>query len=276
MTAPEMHPMTKCPADEILAAYIDGRLSGKERTEVMEHVASCGDCMDIQLTHLHAVTAGVTEDNVVPARFGWKVVMPAFVTAAAVAMVVFGPLRQSGMDRIVRVAENLPERPFYGRLSADFPHRPGHVPRGENDRTATTHEVAKYELEAVALELEARAEKKPSPENLHAAGAGYMMLGQSHKAVDLLEQASKKSNDPEVLTDLAAAYIANGNAALGLEAANRAWAMEKTPAAAWNRAIALEYLDRKAEAIAAWNEYLELDPKSPWADEARDHLRRLQ
>ena len=42
-----------------------------------------------------------------------------------------------------------------------------------------------------------------------------------------------------------------------------------------NRALALQNLYLYEEATADWNAYLEIDSESGWADEARDHLRRL-
>ncbi|MGH7491458.1 MAG: tetratricopeptide repeat protein [bacterium] len=46
--------------------------------------------------------------------------------------------------------------------------------------------------------------------------------------------------------------------------------------AAFNRALLLTRFRRKAEALAAWQEYLRRDPTSPWSEAARDHLRKLE
>ncbi|MFN2501648.1 MAG: CHAT domain-containing protein [Pyrinomonadaceae bacterium] len=50
----------------------------------------------------------------------------------------------------------------------------------------------------------------------------------------------------------------------------------KLPEAHFNRALALEAAHSHDLAAKAWAEYLELDPSSKWADEARQHLKTLQ
>ncbi len=46
--------------------------------------------------------------------------------------------------------------------------------------------------------------------------------------------------------------------------------------AAFNRALLLTRLERRPEAIAAWQEYLRLDPGSRWSEAAREHLQQLE
>jgi hypothetical protein len=90
-----------------------------------------------------------------------------------------------------------------------------------------------------------------------------------------IDAAIDKLTDVDLLTDLAAAYIAAGKPAdvsAAVKAAERAWALEKTPTTAWNRALALERADRRADSASAWRTYLQMDPSSEWTAEAQRHL----
>ncbi|HEY9226390.1 MAG TPA: hypothetical protein VIP11_07090, partial [Gemmatimonadaceae bacterium] len=46
--------------------------------------------------------------------------------------------------------------------------------------------------------------------------------------------------------------------------------------ARFTHAVVLEHLYLRADAIEAWNRYLALDRRSPWADEAKNHIAALQ
>ena len=61
-----------------------------------------------------------------------------------------------------------------------------------------------------------------------------------------------------------------------LEAAEKSIEQEDAPVEAWfNRALALESLHLVDAASKAWDDYLQRDSTSPWADEARKHLDEL-
>src|SRR5262249_5976739 len=62
-----------------------------------------------------------------------------------------------------------------------------------------------------------------------------------------------------------------------LESAERAIALKDPPTEAWfNRALALERLHLTDAAKKAWQDYLDRDATSGWADEARQHLETLR
>src|SRR5439155_22767763 len=48
------------------------------------------------------------------------------------------------------------------------------------------------------------------------------------------------------------------------------------PVALFNRAMVAEYLFLYTQAVADWEHYLQIDPTSGWAQEARQHLRRVR
>jgi len=61
-----------------------------------------------------------------------------------------------------------------------------------------------------------------------------------------------------------------------LAACDRALRIDpRSPDALFNRAVALQALDRP-DAEAACEQYLKVDPSSPWADEVRSHLELLR
>jgi tetratricopeptide (TPR) repeat protein len=61
-----------------------------------------------------------------------------------------------------------------------------------------------------------------------------------------------------------------------IEACDRALRVDpKSEDGLYNRAIALEKLDRVPEAIAAYHKYLAVDDSSPWSEEVKHHLEDL-
>lgn len=262
------------PADETLAAYIDGTLDEKTRREVAEHVAECADCRDV------LVAAGEFSAPRVVRGVTWsRNTSIGLAAAAAVAFAIFlTPLRDRvwPRDDIGRLAAVAPaERPFDGRLSG-FPHRErAAIYRGGPEEKPAPDD---YKFLAVAAEVEERAAEHPDARTLHAAGIAHLVDDKTANAVKNLENAvrEEKSPDASLLNDLAAAYLANGNYADGARTAERAWQLAQTPEIAWNRALAAEHTEPPAAAIAKWKKYLELEPSSPWTAEAKKHIADLQ
>ena len=270
--APEYDAMTDCPELESLAAFHDGRLPEADRLRVLEHAASCGECMDILEGLAAAKEANVLQSNVVRGGFGRRGWAGAAAAAVMAGWLILGPLSQRGMHKLVAAAGKLDERPVAARLSADFPYQKHSPERGGDE------ENVQYAFEADAWDVAANSSS--SAKGRHAAGVAFLLLGpkEREQAMNALEEANAKDpNNPAILIDLSAAYHSLGKYKEALEKANQALAIERTPAALWNRALAIEQLRPKQEAIAAWNEYLAVDPSSPWATEAKEkHLRNLQ
>ncbi len=273
---------TNCPSDETLAAFIDGRMSASAREDVVEHLSECGLCRDVvhSAVDFQAEPAdqGDGEERVPevarPAFGGRRIARAAALLAAAAALVVVfgGPLRErifggDGMSALVEASRAVSVRPGEGRLSADFDYKQP-KPRfrgGESEET----ELWRVMAEAAELEQARRPD-------LHALAVAHLYLGREDEAIEGLRRAMQEAGNAEkrnaIANDLAAALIARratGDAEAALALAEGAWRTAKTPAVAWNRAAALQALDRDADAIRAWNEYLQLDPSSPWAAEAK-------
>ncbi|HEX6087885.1 MAG TPA: zf-HC2 domain-containing protein [Thermoanaerobaculia bacterium] len=269
------------PTDETLAAFADATLSDAERQEVMKHLAECADCLEAVMwtTEMKAVEEPVA-GNVVSAPFGWKKIVP---LAAAASLVIvlglpqtrerlgFGPMRA-----VKTVVTGAPERPNEARISLDVPYKEAKPRlRGGNEENKA---LSAAQIEFEAAEAKQRAEKNPSVRNLHAAGVLLMFDQKYDEAIAKLELAVRTADEPSaaLFNDLSAAYFGDDNYQKALEKADQAWKLEPTRTAAWNRAIALEFMHRYSDASTAWQKYLDMDPQSPWADEARDRMERTK
>ncbi len=182
------------------------------------------------------------------------------------------------MDAVVTASALLTARPSLARLSADFPYRPA--------RRSTSNPIAgKNEADLWSLIGRLQNASEPAtPERRHALGVAYLLVGDVKPAVDTLEESVKtRSADAALHNDLAVAYQAmaeqqrNGAAlSMALEAVQRAWKLGRTPQVAWTRAVVIEMYHVRAQSIAAWQDYLRLEPSSKWSDFARQRLNELQ
>ena len=269
MTAPQV--MTH-PSDEIVAAFLDGRLDGEERQRVLDHTSECDECYSLS----SAVWDYKADAKVVRPQFGRRVAVAAasLAVAAALLVVVFLPAFRDrrAMDAMVEASENenLPYRPAEGRLTGAFAyHEKPPVYRGDpkpHSLEEDKHTLAKRNMELAALEA------LESTRDPHLAGTALLILGHRDEAIaKLTEAANKKPNDTGILSDLASAYHARGREAdlkQARELAEKAWGLEKTPQTAWNRALTRDTRE-------AWDEYLAIDGTSEWAKEARERKSRL-
>jgi tetratricopeptide (TPR) repeat protein len=288
------------PDDETLAAFIDGGVDEETRKEVVAHLANCEECYST----VRAARAWKQSEEpatvVTHPRFGGRRWVAVLAAAAAVAGVVF--LTPEARDRyamheLVAAANARHERPAAELpLSGGFAYRPHmDVKRGGTTDDPETSHVYDPRLDEAAADVAERAENRPTRRNLHALGLAYLLDGHAEDAVSELASAVggrdgnaiNHCNDVDLLIDFGAAAYATGQMPLALAAYTRASSLApKNLAAKFGRAQTLQILgsrtgdrDRRRhtrEAIAAWNEYLKLDPSSGWAVEARDALALLK
>lgn len=116
-----------------------------------------------------------------------------------------------------------------------------------------------------------------------AAGVAYVLIGRAADGVSALEQAAKSSNDWRAWNDLAAArhtLAVKGERPSELPQAladvDRALRLSPQSEALFNRALIIESLQLREQALAAWQRFLAAEPASEWSVEAREHLRRLE
>jgi hypothetical protein len=267
---------------ELLAAYIDNRLSPDERAAVEAQLASDPDSYAVLVDTLKAQD-GLGDGRVVTptTRRSWVIAATTIAAAAVIAIVVWTPRRDGtvpAFERLVVAAADA--RYTEARLTGGFhfgPSRP--IRRGSED--ASRGNVA---LLAAASELEREAQKNPSAENLHAWGVAQLMIGDVAGSIQTLESAASSSTaGPEIYSDLSGAYLeralrlnTEGDLQRALNFSDRALAGSRRPLEAlFNRAIILSRMGRRQEAIAAWNDYINADPSSAWSQYARQRLQEL-
>jgi CHAT domain-containing protein/tetratricopeptide (TPR) repeat protein len=136
-----------------------------------------------------------------------------------------------------------------------------------------------------AAKIEEKAMVDRTAGTLHALGIAQLVLGRTDTAVAALEEASRLAPaKASVWADLSAAYYERSgtpdgalNLPKGLQAANTAITLGGVDGPAWfNKALLLERLHTRDQAIAAWKRFLETDGDSPWAREARQRLADLE
>jgi hypothetical protein len=280
--------MTLCPNDETLAAFIDGRLKGADRQAVIDHLAECAECRDVVVLADEVRTAEgfpapvpvPDDDNVVPFR---RWIAPLTV-AASVALVLFvarDPIANQfngGMTDVVRAYEKDELREVKTRLSG-LPYEKFNEPKRGAESGVPESNVPHLEEKRADLEDEAGDR---SWREYRALAAARLLTKDYAGAVEAIESAAKLApEEPAVLNDLAAAYVvAAENRKIdpqrAIAAAERAWKVTQSLESAWNRAVAYQVANRDAAAIRAWQEYLKLDPSSPWTAEAQRSLELLQ
>jgi CHAT domain-containing protein len=289
------YPLDECPDLETLAAYLDRRLSPRDRKRVAEHVAACETCYfvlaEAAQTHPNSVTNGKTAGEL------WREWMSnrrvtrssgvgALATAACISLIVaagwlqwWRPSESSELRALVAAVGS--DRTIEARLTGGFSYGPLHgVVRAGEPSAATV--LPDVRIAAARIEKEASAHR--TPQALKSLGISYLVMGDFNRAVPVLEEAADQpSSDPRILSDLSAAYLvraAHNNQpqdfAKALAVAERAAKSDpKVAEALFNRALALEALSLRVQAREAWQEYLKVDSKSGWAEEARTHLKAL-
>ena len=281
-----------CPSESVLQAFLGRRLQASEREAFLGHLTRCPDCRVrvSDLSDSNDLEPGLIRHTL---PFRPRLILALAGAAAAVGAAIFLAVpiadRLHGNTGVEALKNAVPERrPIEARLTG-FPYHPmSPIARNEHD-PVTDDEARNWRLLNAASRIQESASRKPSTRNLHALGVSRLLLGQTGPAVNALEQALASetgqsdphlgigaSHDAALLNDLAAALATDSmrthDRSAGeraLRAAESSWTLEKTPEAAWNRAVALEAARGRRQSEAAWRRYLTIDTSSPWAAEAQ-------
>ena len=261
------------PRDEILGAFIDGRLVGPERLAVIEHLAECDDCVQlVGGVRAAALDAVPEESRVVPMRRPW-LLAAAIVLIAMIAAFALMQRREAGVETLIAAAPTT-HRTIEARLTG-FRWAALRQLRG-----AEHSDPEELKLAGAAGKVLERAQNDDSPSSRHAAGVASLLVRNTDQAIEELRKATLESNDAAAWNDLGAALYTSAmqqrkpsDLPQALAATTNALDRDASHAEArFNRALILERMGLQAEAAAAWREYLALDTASPWADEARRRL----
>jgi tetratricopeptide (TPR) repeat protein len=283
-----------CPELETIAAYLDDRLTERERTRITAHLPDCETCYFVmsEVTQMRGSDAAVmNEEADVEQRRKWWRRLPVstkmwsaaavLVTAASLLLGVGAgiiPLAGDSSDLRAVVAAVGTNRSFEPRMSGGFVYGPVRGPaRGVEGAPASP------DVRIAVASIEKGATRRRTPQHLHELGIAYLVTGDMPRAIVTLEDAANRTNSARGASDLAAAYLVRGvrenspeDVSLALALATLAVQRDASlREALFNRAFALDQLSMFDAARQAWQEYLKLDNESGWAAEARIHLQRL-
>lgn len=275
MTAPEL--MLEHPDHEVLAAFIDDRLTKNEKEDVTRHLAACGECRTFVLEIHENIRLMAEEEggNVVPMpsrnRGGWRRALAPVAVAAGLLVVFSGPIRDwvvGPVGRVERLYAGMP-RPGEPRTSLDTEYKAKKAVKraasGVDEERIPTPAEAALDEELAKL----HGEKNPDP---RALGLVYLLKGQPREAIPYLNNAAETDNDAKI--DLAAALLLRGGKA-NAESALKLSEGSNDPRAVWNRALANYYLENYRAAKEDYEAYLRLDRSSRWSDQARTQLKGI-
>lgn len=178
-------------------------------------------------------------------------------------------------------------RPFEPRIGG-FDYAPYAPTRGASD-PETEARILRERAERILLDNIA---EKNSAANQHALGKYYLADKRFDQAIEQFNAALKDlPNFAELHNDLGVALLEKAkfekrnnqpgdslqHLAASLESITQALKLQPDyPAAVFNKALCLQEMYLPRQAIEEWKKYLQLDPNSPWAADARRRLEELE
>ena len=272
MTTPHLDALT-------VAKLAEGRVKRQELPPLLAHLERCPRCSDAL-----AIASEVVAERpaAAPARSPktWLLSLAAVLAVLAVTVPLLRQ-RDRGLEQLVALAPRS-ARVTAPRLSGGFAWAAYRGPvRATGDDDA---ETARLRLGGAAADAIDRANRERTPAAEHEAALALLLIEKPLDAETRLVRALQTNGkDATLWSDLAAARCAaadqHGRPSLlprALAAADRAVELDPRLAEAlFNRALIVERMGLTTEARAAWEAYLAMDPASPWANEAREHLQTL-
>jgi len=291
--------------DELIEEYVAGQLTSKERQWLEQNLLTSSEgkrkhrfavAFKKVVTPTPAPFVGTSASQPLPISWWQKpfftspmALVAAVLVIAGLSFVVWrGFLYQSDVDKglIAFNAAYREQRPVEARIT-QLNYAPFVTTRGPG-----TAKFNESELRRAELTLLDALNKNPTPAVHHALGRVYLAKKDFDQAIVQFDEALK--GDPknaQLYSDLGAAWLEKGKIervgpepgkgledfARSLEKLNQA--LELNPnllEALFNRAIVHQEMMLPQQAEEGWKKYLEKDPNSKWADEARQNLRLLE
>lgn len=208
-----------------------------------------------------------------------------FLVAIAVGFTMWSAIySRSDLDRgLVALNEAYrEERPVEARLtSLNYAQLP-------NQRSGENARVNYVQQEIAARSLAKAVADTPSAASHNALGQFYITERKFDQAIDQFNSAlALDPNDAKSHLDLGAALIEKGKLDQGgkgiedfsrsIQHLNKGLELDNSSLAGYfNRALAYQHMMLSRDAEVAWKEYLQKDASSPWAEEARRNLQKLE
>jgi len=217
----------------------------------------------------------------------WRYALPLVLLLALVPAIFRMSFYESDVSKGLAVFKKAygQQRPGEFRISG-LDYAPVSKARGEN--RSGVDEASRQGAETRLLKA---ADENPNSESLHALGQVYLAKGDFDSAIEKFELALKEDpRDARIHSDLGAALLARakhkpsgdqpGGATVELdrsmESLKKALELDASlPEAIFNLALVYEALNERGQARDEWQRYLDKDPDSGWAEEAKDKLRRV-
>ena len=274
--------------------FEEGFLSTAERREKLRVARALNTYVMKQAAPAPAVEVETVAPKVMRVPFWSRRPAVAYVgIAAAVLVIVFGALlwrayfAKSDVERGLLALNEAyrQQRPAEARITG-LDYAPAAQTRGPSEKFDS---VARDRAERF---LHDAANEQKTPNALHALGRLYLAERQYDKAIEQFEAAlAAAPDDARLHSDLGAALMERGSNASpkvqggtvltdfaqSLEHFNRALTLNPSLLdAVFNRALLYQHMDLPRQAAAEWRHYLELDPNSQWAEEAKRKLKLLE
>lgn len=258
------------PEAEDLGQFVEGTLDDAERAAIVQHIADCDDCRILVVDAAEFIEPAKTESH-----RSWVGIAASLVLVAAIGAFMYNHFHDPLAD-VEKAYAHMSNRPMAARLGG-FPYVPHVTNRGVEEDKDPAAMVLEYKA------IEAADVRGSDAKSLHTRGIGLLLGDNDAKPsiAPLQAAAERDPNNAQYQSDLAAALIAaaRGDAPTlerALAACDRALRIDpRSPDALFNRAVALQELDRP-DALAAYERYLAIDPSSRWAGEARQHIEGLR
>lgn len=188
--------------------------------------------------------------------------------------------RRGNPDELAELRSIYP-RPTETRIS-EFGYAPLTQLRGAPESVETNR------LRRIENSLIEATEKTPNAQTHHALGVFYLTQQDYPKAIKEFQSALKfASSNAKIHNDLGAAHFELAKTVKEKKLEELAQALEEFTQATkldsnllealFNKSLALQELGTMPrEAKESWTLYLQKDPSSPWAEEARKNLQRIE
>jgi CHAT domain-containing protein/lipoprotein NlpI len=292
LTDPDYSEELDVIVDELIDQYVEGELATEERERLEQHFFKSQDRVD-KLKFALALKrhkSKLRSDERRTRRFS-TFYLPIAASILIVAGLSIGIWQmffyQSDLNKGLVALQTAyrDRRPIEARISG-LNYAPAATRRGGPD----TVNYLQRDL-AASLLLKAVSDN-PSATSHHALGKYYLADQQFDKAINEFNAAlSLEPRNARIHADLGAALLEEGKAH-GSEAdqgkqvedfgkslghLNNALELDHTLLEAlFNRALLHQYMRLSQQAEEDWRKYLEQDPNSKWADEARQNLKLLE
>jgi tetratricopeptide (TPR) repeat protein len=209
----------------------------------------------------------------------YAVAFAVLLVAALASAIYFGG--RSNTDELAELRSIYgQERPTETRI-AEFGYAPLTQLRGEPEPREKTR------LRRIEIKLSEDAEKTPNARTHHSLGVFYLTQRKYADAVKEFESAARLADEnAKIHNDLGVAYFELAKTSAtekrleplshALEEFTKATELDgNLLEALFNRSLALQEFPLPRQAKESWTLYLQKDSSSPWADEARRNLARL-